>query len=47
LLGLQRISQMSVDFTEIDELDINPFIVGAPGTSAVVADARMSFKFRK
>lgn len=44
--GLQRISQLSVDLEEIEELDINPFIVGAPGTFAVVADARMRFKFR-
>ncbi len=40
--GLQRISQLVTDFPQIAELDINPFIVGQPGTEPVVADARMS-----
>ncbi len=40
--GLQRISQLTTDFPEISELDINPFIVGEFGTEAVVADARMT-----
>jgi acyl-CoA synthetase (NDP forming) len=40
--GLQRISQLVTDFPQIAELDINPFIVGLPGTEPVVADARMT-----
>ena len=40
--GLQRISQLTTDFPEIEELDINPFIVGAVGTKPVVADARIT-----
>ncbi|MFZ5764651.1 MAG: acetate--CoA ligase family protein [Thermodesulfobacteriota bacterium] len=40
--GLQRISQLTTDFPQIVELDINPFIVGGLGSDAVVADARMT-----
>ncbi|MCP4545131.1 MAG: CoA-binding protein [bacterium] len=40
--GLQRISQLATDFPMIEELDINPFIVGAPGVDPVVADARIT-----
>ncbi|MGV1098667.1 acetate--CoA ligase family protein [Thiovibrio sp. JS02] len=40
--GLQRISQLTTDFPQIAELDINPFIVGEIGTEPVVADARMT-----
>ena len=39
--GLQRISQMAMDFPEITELNINPMIVGSVGTEPVVVDARM------
>ncbi len=42
--GLQRISQLATDFPQIAELDINPFIVGEPGTEPVVADARMTLQ---
>ncbi|MBU2536924.1 MAG: acetate--CoA ligase family protein [Proteobacteria bacterium] len=42
--GLQRISQLTTDFPQIGELDINPFIVGEPGTEPVVADARMTLQ---
>lgn len=42
--GLQRISQLTTDFPQIAELDINPFIVGQVGTEPVVADARMTLK---
>lgn len=45
VLGLQRISQLAVECDAISELDINPFIVGVPGTAAVVADARMTLQF--
>jgi succinyl-CoA synthetase beta subunit len=40
--GLQRISQLTTDFPQIAELDINPFIVGEMGSEPVVADARMT-----
>ncbi|MFN2355154.1 MAG: acetate--CoA ligase family protein, partial [Desulfopila sp.] len=40
--GLQRISQLTTDFPEIIEIDINPFIVGETGTDPVVADGRMT-----
>jgi acetyltransferase len=40
--GLQRISQLATDFPEIQELDINPLIVGEVGTEPMVADARIS-----
>ncbi len=42
-VALQKISQLATDFPQIAELDINPLIVGEPGTEPVVADARMSF----
>jgi len=41
-LALQRISQLSTDYPQISELDINPFIVGEVGTEAYAADARMT-----
>ncbi|MCL7487450.1 MAG: acetate--CoA ligase family protein [Desulfobulbaceae bacterium] len=40
--ALQRISQLTTDFPQITELDINPMIVGEAGTEPVVADARMT-----
>ncbi len=40
--ALQRISQLVTDFPEIEEMDINPFIVGEVGTPPMVADARMT-----
>lgn len=40
--GLQRISQLTTDFPQITELDINPFIVGNFGDEPVVADVRMT-----
>ncbi|MCK5861074.1 MAG: acetate--CoA ligase family protein [Candidatus Hydrogenedentes bacterium] len=39
--ALQQISQLVTDFPQIEEMDINPFIVGEIGTQPVVADARM------
>ncbi len=44
--GLQRISQLTTDFPQILELDINPFIVGDFGTEPVVADVRMTIADR-
>lgn len=39
--ALQRISQLVTDFPQIEEMDINPFMVGEVGTTPIVADARM------
>ena len=40
--GLQRISQLTTDFPQILELDINPFIVGDIGSDPIVADVHMT-----
>jgi acetyltransferase len=40
--SLQRISQLTTDFPQIMELDINPLIVGEVGSDPVVVDARMT-----
>jgi acetyl coenzyme A synthetase (ADP forming)-like protein len=40
--GLQRISQMAIDFPQIKELNINPFIIGNVGTESTVVDAQMT-----
>jgi acetyltransferase len=42
--GLQRISQLATDFPQIEELNINPFIVGSAGSNAMVVDARISLR---
>ena len=42
--SLQRISQLTTDFPQIMELDINPLIVGEVGSDAVVVDARMTLR---
>ncbi len=41
-LGLQQVGQLALDYPQIMELDINPFIVGEVGASGYVADARMT-----
>ncbi len=40
--GLQRLSQLVTEFPEIQELDINPYVVGPEGTTPIAVDARMS-----
>ncbi len=42
--SLQRISQLVTDFPEIQEMDINPFMVGQPGKPSTAADARITLK---
>lgn len=42
--GLQRISQLTTDFPQIAELDINPFIVGEIGSDPWVADVRLTLQ---
>jgi acetate---CoA ligase (ADP-forming) len=39
--NMQRLSQLVVDFPEIDEVDINPLKVGQTGDNAYVVDARI------
>jgi len=40
--GLQRLSQLVTEFPQIKEMDINPYVVGPAGTTAIAVDARMS-----
>ena len=40
--ALQRLSQLVTEFPEIQEMDINPLVVGPPGTTPIAVDARMS-----
>jgi len=42
--GLQRLSQLVTEFPQIQEMDINPYVVGPAGTTAIAVDARMSVK---
>ena len=40
--ALQRMSQLVTDFPEIQEMDINPFLVGEVGSPSIAADARIT-----
>jgi len=40
--GLQRLSQLVTEFAQIQELDINPYVVGPEGTTPIAVDARIS-----
>ena len=40
--ALLRVSQLVTDFPQIQELDVNPFVVGPAGQTPVAVDARMS-----
>ena len=42
-VALQRISQLTTDFPQILDLEINPLIVGEVGNEPVVVDASMTF----
>ncbi|MCK4764687.1 MAG: acetate--CoA ligase family protein [Candidatus Aminicenantes bacterium] len=39
--NLVRVSQLVMDFPEIEEIDINPLMVGREGDGAIVVDARI------
>jgi len=39
--GLQRLSQLVTEFPQIQEVDINPYVVGPEGTTPIAVDARM------
>ncbi len=41
VLSLQRMSQLVMDFPEIEEIDINPLLAGQKGDGAFVVDARI------
>jgi len=40
--GLQRLSQLVTESPEINEMDINPYIVGPEGTTPIAVDARIT-----
>jgi len=40
--GLQRLSQLVTEFPQIQEMDINPYVVGLEGTAPIAVDARIS-----
>jgi acetyltransferase len=40
--GLQRLSQLVTEFPQIQEMDINPYVVGPQGTTPIAVDARVS-----
>ncbi|MEJ2702950.1 MAG: acetate--CoA ligase family protein [Sedimentisphaerales bacterium] len=40
--GLQRLSQLVTEIEQIQELDINPYMVGPEGTVPIAVDARIS-----
>jgi len=40
--ALQRLSQLVTEFPQIQELDINPYVVGPKGTTPIAIDARIS-----
>ncbi len=42
--GLQRLSQLVTEFPQIQEMDINPYVVGPEGTIPIAVDARMSLE---
>ena len=42
--GLQRLSQLVTEFPQIVEMDINPYVVGPQGTTAIAVDARISLE---
>jgi len=40
--GLQRLSQLVTEFPQIQEMDINPYVVGPAGTRPIAVDARIT-----
>jgi len=39
--GLQRLSQLVTEFPQIQEMNINPYVVGPEGTTPIAVDARI------
>jgi acetyl coenzyme A synthetase (ADP forming)-like protein len=44
--ALQRLSQLVTEFPQIQEMDINPFMVGPAGTTPIAVDARIRVEKR-
>ena len=44
--GLQRLSQLSTEFPQIQEMDVNPYVVGPEGVTPIAVDARISVEKR-
>ena len=42
--ALQRLSQLVTEFPQIQEMDINPLVVGPEGTKPIAVDARMTLR---
>ena len=40
--GLQRLSQLVTEFPAIQEMDINPYVIGSKGSTPIAVDARIS-----
>lgn len=40
--AIQRLSQLVTEFPQLQEMDINPFLIGPAGTTPIAVDARMS-----
>ena len=40
--AIQRLSQLVTEFPQLQEMDINPFLIGPSGTTPIAVDARMS-----
>jgi acetyltransferase len=45
--ALQRLSQLATEFPQIQEMDINPFMVGPEGTPPIAVDARILLREEK
>ena len=44
--GLQQLSQLVTEFPQIQEMDINPYVVGPVGSAPIAVDARISVEER-
>jgi acetyltransferase len=44
--GLQRLSQLSTEFPQIQQMDVNPYMVGPEGVTPIAVDARISVEKR-
>lgn len=45
--GLQRLSQLVTEFPQIQQMDINPYMVGPEGTVPVAVDARITIEMKR
>ena len=42
--GLQRLSQLVTEFPQIQDMEINPYVVGVEGTTAMAVDGFMQLR---